>query len=414
MQLRTALAAVVVIVALAGTAVLGFSTVADSGGTLTERWVSNTMSGTQSNHHAPAAGQVNGNGMLFSPISGEVDSNQCALVAQNATSGSSRWHEPIPPANCTIHAVADPTLADFVGDDAKEIIATSTEQEVAAYRPRTGEQVFQYNLTDYGYTQPVVADLTGNETNELVVVDVQGTVFVLRPNGTAVWTEQLASYTFGQPAVEDFDADGKPEIVVGTSSGQLVLFERNGTRMWNRTRPFESSITWMTTGQADDDPATEIVTATVDGRVTTIDGKHGAVQWQRDFGEFAAVHAFGDGDGDGEPEVYAVAKDGKLRSLNASDGSVEWTTTLTTESVQMMPPPAMGDVDNDTDPELVAATNDGIVSVVNPDSGDVLASYERDVPIYVHPTVADTDCDGTAEVYVIYGDGRVVSLSYAE
>ncbi|EMA45342.1 outer membrane protein assembly factor BamB family protein [Halococcus saccharolyticus] len=414
MQLRTALAAVVVVVALAGTAVFGFSTVADSGGTLTERWVSNTTSATQSNHHAPAVGRVGGSSLVFAPVSGEFGTDQCALVAQNASDGSSRWQEPIPSANCTIHAVADPTFADFVGDDTKEVIATSTEQEVAAYRPRTGEQVFQYDLTDYGYTQPVVADLTGKETNELVVVDVQGTVFVLRPNGTAVWTETLSSYTWGQPTVEDFDADNRREIVVGTSSGQLVLFEHDGTTAWNRTRPFESSITWMTTGQADDDRATEIVTATVDGRVTAIDGERGAVQWQRDFGEFAAVHTLGDGDGDGDPEVYAVAKDGKLRSLNASDGSTEWTTTLTTESVQMMPPPVMGDIDNDTDPELVAATNDGVVSVVDPRSGDVLASYERGVPIYVHPTVADTDGDGAAEVYAIYGDGRVVALSYAE
>ena len=414
MQLRTGLAAVLVVVALAGTAVLGFTAVADSDGTLTERWVSNTTSDTESNHHAPAAGQVNRSGMVFAPISGESDTSQCALVAQNATTGSPRWREPIPPANCTIHAVADPTLADFVGNDAKEIIATSTEQEVVAYAPQTGKQVFQHNLTDYGYTQPVVADLTGNESNELVVVDVQGTVFVLQRNGTAVWTKKLSSYTWGQPAVEDFDADHQNEVVVGTSSGQLVMFERNGRRAWNRTIPFESSITWVTPGQADDDRATEIVTATVDGRVTAIDGESGAVQWQTDFGEFAAIHAFGDGDDDGDPEVYAVAKDGKLRSLNASDGNIEWTTTLTTESVQMMPPPSMGDIDGDGNPELVAVTNDGIVSVVDPQSGDVRGSYERSVPIYVHPTIADTDDDGTGEVYAIYGDGRVVALNYTE
>ena len=37
MQARTAAAAILLISALAGTAVLGFSSVADSGGTLTER-----------------------------------------------------------------------------------------------------------------------------------------------------------------------------------------------------------------------------------------------------------------------------------------------------------------------------------------------------------------------------------------
>lgn len=414
MQLRTALVAALVVAMLAGTAVFGLSTVADSGGTLNERWVSNTTSAVTSNHHAPAAGRVDGNGMVFAPISGRGDSDQCALVARDATGGQSRWREPIPPANCTIHAVADPTLADFVGDDTSEVIAATTEKQVAAYDPSTGKQVFQHNLTDYGYTQPVVAGLVGDETNELVVADVRGTVFVLRPNGTTVWTKQLSSYTFGQPTVEDFDGDSEPEVVVGTSGGQLVLFERNGTVAWNRTSPFESSITWMTTGQADADRATEIATATVEGRVAMIDGKRGSVQWKQDFGDFAAVHAFGDGDGDNDPELYAVTKDGKLRSLNASDGKVGWTTTLTTESVQMMPPPSMGDLDNDGAIELVAPTNNGVVSTVDPQSGDVLASYKRDVPIYVHPTVADTDGNGGAEVYTTYGDGRVVALNYTE
>ena len=79
-----------------------------------------------------------------------------------------------------------------------------------------------------------------------------------------------------------------------------------------------------------------------------------------------------------------------------------------------MPPPSMGDLDNDGAIELVAPTNNGVVSTVDPQSGDVLASYKRDVPIYVHLTVADTDGNGGAEVYTTYGDGRVVALNYTE
>ena len=72
----------------------------------------------------------------------------------------------------------------------------------------------------------------------------------------------------------------------------------------------------------------------------------------------------------------------------------------------------MGDIDGDGEPELVAVTNNGIVSVVDPDSGNVRATYERNVPIYVHPTIANTDNDRAAELYAIYGDGRVIALSY--
>jgi outer membrane protein assembly factor BamB len=413
MQARTAVAAVLIVAVLAGTAVLGFSSVTDSGGTLTERWVSNTATDILGNHHAPAAGEVNGRGMVFAPISGEGGTRQCRLVAMNADTGTPEWRYHVPPPNCTIHSVADPALADFDGDGTREVLATTTEKLVAAFDSRTGKQELRHNLTGYGYTQPIVADVTGDSTTEIVVVDVRGTVFVLRPNGTAAWTRTLDSHTEAQPAVGDFDGDGRREVAVGTGK-RLLLLEGNGTIAWNRTKPFDSSVTWMTTGQADGDAPVEIVTATFGGSVIAIDGTHGAVEWRKNLGSLAAVHAFGDGDGDGTSEVYAVAQDGKLRSLNATDGSVEWTTQLTSEDVQMTPPPSMGDIDGDGTPELIAVTNNGIVSVVGPESGDVLASYRRDVPMYVHPTVADTDDDRAAEVYVIYGDGRVVALSYTE
>jgi len=82
----------------------------------------------------------------------------------------------------------------------------------------------------------------------------------------------------------------------------------------------------------------------------------------------------------------------------------------------MTPPPSWGDVDGDNKPEIVAVTNNRFISVVDPASGEIRATYKREgeVPIYVHPTLADTDGDGTAEIYVMYGDGRVVALSYYE
>jgi hypothetical protein len=77
----------------------------------------------------------------------------------------------------------------------------------------------------------------------------------------------------------------------------------------------------------------------------------------------------------------------------------------------MTPPPSLGDVDGDGALELVAVTNNGIVSIVDPRSGEILDSYNRDVPIWVHPTLADVNEDSAAEVFVIYGDGRVVAFS---
>lgn len=420
MRFRTGLVLVAVVAVLVGAAAMGFAGVfgPGSGGDLSVRWVSDTARPNMGgNHHAPAAAQIGNRGMVFAPVSGAGGTDACDLVALDASNGSTAWNYPIPPANCTIHSVADPTVADYDGDGTREVLAATTEEAVVAVDPRTGTEEFRHDLTDYGYTQPVVADLAGDGRNEVVAVDVQGTIHVLRPNGSAVWTERLSSYTWGQPRVADFDADGRNELVVGLgSSGNLTLFEGDGTRRWTLTTPLDSSITWMTTGEADGDDAIEVVVATDGGAVAAIDGASGEVEWRQDFGSLAAVHAFGDGDRDGDSEVYAVAKDGKLRSLDASDGTVEWEVTLTNADVQMTPPPSMGDLDGDGSPEIVAVTNDGHVSVVDPRSGEVLATHEREgeVPIYVHPTLADANGDGAAEIYVMYGDGRVVSLAYSQ
>lgn len=383
------------------------------------RWLSDTARPVGGNHHAVIGGQIAGRSMVYAPISGEGDSAQCALVALNGRNGSVRWENRVPPAHCTIHSVADPTLGDIDADGLEEVLTATTERAVKAYHPLTGDVEFTYDLSSYGYTRPLVADVTGDGRQELVVVDVRGSVFVVRPNGTTVWQQRFSTYTWGQPALADFDADGAPELVLALGSGDMYLFDAaDGTIRWNRSLDVDGSITWVTTGQADDDPALEIATATTRGGVLLFDGRTGTRQWHRDLGGFAAVHAFGDGDGDGDPEIYAVAKDGVLRSLNAADGRTEWTTSLTPQAVQMMPPPALGDVDGDGGgegdgaPELVAVTNPGRVAVVDPRSGRILASHRQNTSIWTHPTLVDTDGDGVLEIYVVYGNGRVAAFSY--
>lgn len=414
MRAVTAIGAVVIILGLSGVAFFAISGGLGSAGSLSVRWVSDTAQPGQPNHHAPAAGTVDGMGMVYAPVSATGD-GQCNLVGLYSENGSSSWNYPIPQANCTLHSIADPAFADHDDDGIKEVFVATTEQAVIGFHPLSGAVEFRQNLSSYGYTRPLVTDFSGGNEKEIIVVDVKGTVFVFRPNGTVAWKRQLSTYTWGQPRVADFNGDGEEELAVGLGgSGELYLFNPDGSVVWNRSSLVDGSITWMTTGQADADDSVEIALAGQDGVVAMIEGRDGSVQWRRDLGTLAAVHAFGDGDEDGETELYAVAADGVLRSYTANNGTEEWRTTLTEENVQMTPPPSLGDIDGDGEPELVAVTNNGIVSVVDPRTGDVLDSYRREVPIWVHPTLADVTGDGIPEVFVIYGDGRVVSFQYID
>ncbi|WP_255198672.1 PQQ-binding-like beta-propeller repeat protein [Halorarius litoreus] len=378
---------------------------------LVERWTAGTST-IEGNHHAAVAGRVDGEPVVAVPIGGHHGENGCELLVLDGA-GETRWREAIPPEACTIHAVADPSLADFLGasggDSRPELYASTTENAVLGFDPLTGEQLFRYNLSDYGYTRPVVADVIGDDTEELVVTDVDGELSVVRPDGSVVWRRPLNAYSWSAPAVANFDAQGGKEVVVGLGNGTAIAFTPRGGVAWTAT--VDGSITWTADGNVDDDPARELLVATAAGEVAAIDGASGEVEWSRTVEKFAAVGAPFDGDDDGDIEVYAADESGTLYALSGATGETEWTTTLTDAEVQMTPPPVAGDATGDGVLDLIATTNDGGVLVVDPADGTIRARYDRDAAIYTHATLADTDGDGTQEVYVVYGDGRAVALT---
>lgn len=379
----------------------------EEGDSLTERWVSDTARDTLGNHHAPTAVTAGKETLVVAPVNGPAEPGNCGLIVFNMEL-EEQWRATVPPGECNIHAFGDPTVADLDEDDRLEVFVATTEELVHAYDLRTGEHEFSRELAGWGYAAPLVANFTAASGRELIVPDLSDSVSVFSNDGSLLWRRNLSG-TFAPVFVEDFTADGDTELAIG-SGHNVTLLEADGTIL--RQVPVGGSITWLTAGQADSDPAREIVAATTTGRVVAVDGRTGAVEWSTEYTTLAAVYAFGDGDSDGQPEVYAVAQDGKLRAIDASDGRTEWTTTLTTEDVQMTPPPALGDLTGDGSMELVAVSQDGLVAVVDPASGEIIDSYERDVPIWMRPTLVDLNRAGGQDILVVYGDGRVVALSY--
>lgn len=400
-------------------------------GSLEEDWLSDTERDIEGNHHAVAAARIDGQPMVFVPLSGHAPSGEtaadghqhshaqsCALVGIDGTTGGQQWTNPTTEKACTIHAIADPTVADVDGDGDQEVVAATTEERLTVSDPVTGFIQATYRLSDYGFTRPLVGDfLTGDEGEgpDVVVVDVNGTVLALSGD-TPRWNHELGADVQAQPRAADVDDDPQRELVVGTTGGSVVALDVGEGERWNRTLA-DAAVTWLTAGQADDDPRTEVAAATYQGEVVLLDDD-GSPIWRRDLGRLAAVEAFADGDGDGEAEVYATNKTGTVTAL-AANGSVEWRRDVVEADdgddggdVQMTPPPVLGDVSGDGSPELVVADNAGGVTVLDPADGTVLAKYDRDVPVWVHPTLADLDGDGSAEILVMYGDGRVARLSY--
>ncbi|WP_435318620.1 PQQ-binding-like beta-propeller repeat protein [Haloarchaeobius sp. TZWSO28] len=408
MRPRTLVALLVIVAGLVGVAYVGLSD--GQGGELTAAWTSDTAVEGGSNHHEPAVAVVDGDPMVFAPVSSTKQFGNCALVALDAGSGDEQWRYEVPRANCTTHSVADPSVADHDGDGSVSVLATTTEREVVAFDPQTGEVEDRYPLSAYGYSKPIVANVTGGPATETLVADVRGYVQALSQAGEPVWSVNRSTYVWATPAVADLDGDGQTEVAIAGRDGLLAAYGADGSAEWETKAGY--AVTWMTTGQLDSDQAVELVVGTQEGPVAAFDGRTGEYEWQHDTKLLSAVEAVGTVDG--VPTVFATAGDGSTVALDGRDGSVRWESAITTKAVQMMPPPVLGDVDGDGEDELVVASNDGTVSVVAPDTGEVLATHDRDVDVLAHPVLSDTDGDGSAEIYVIYTDGRVQRLAYEE
>ena len=402
MQSRTVLAAAVVVIALAGTAVVGYETVTTSSGSLTEQWVSDTPRPNQVNHHPVAAVRTGNRTVIAAPVSsvGGTAGAECALVVLDSN-GTTAWERTIPNRSCAIHGIGDPTIADFDGDGGLDVLVPTTENVLYGYDVESGTETLRFDLTSFGYSAPAVLSEPVRET---VVADFNGSVFAVRPNGTVAWRDQVAPGVTAGTRKADFDGDGGPEVAV-SAPGNVTLYEPNGSVDWQR--PIYA--TFAVSGSVDGNQT--LFVATEDG-VRALDGATGRTEWRwNTSNNRPAIHALGDGDSDGEKELYVTTGGGNLDALSTRTGEIEWHASLSTDD-SIAPSPALGDLDGDGDPELVTATNSGVVSVRDPANGNRLASHERDVAIWTHPTLVDLDGDGSDEVLVMYGDGRVVALSY--
>lgn len=113
MRHRTAVVLAALLIVLGGLAVSGLSEDRATGTSLTVSWVSDTARDVDGNHHSPAVARIDGETWVYAPVSGRSDTDECALVALDGSSGGREWQYQIPVPECAIHSVADPTVADY-------------------------------------------------------------------------------------------------------------------------------------------------------------------------------------------------------------------------------------------------------------------------------------------------------------
>lgn len=412
MRPRTVLAVALLTVTLAGLAVVGLGL---GGTTLTEQWVSDTERDNQRNHHP--IGVSADSGMVVAPVAAVPTEEQpatdtdCVLAALAPENGSVQWRYGVPPDRCMAHALTEPAVGDVDRDGRTEVAVSTTEEALVIVDGRSGEERARIAQPVYGYGPPAIADVLPSAGHEVVASDIAGNVVLVRADGSVAWRQSLAPSFDGSatvwdgPTVADVDGDGDPEIAIGTRDGPVVL-AANGTVEW-----------------VDDVGASDLVVAPVPGEshhrlftsgggiVRATDGANDERIWERDLRLEAKMRTAVDADGDDALDLVVGFGNGTVQSLDGATGETEWATRVTTAEDGIRSAPVIASLDDGNDSAVVVAARDGTVTVLDPDTGAERAAYARDVPIWTSPTPADVDGDGTDEILVRYGDGRVVALS---
>lgn len=411
MRRLTVVASLLLAVILVTTAVIGLTTagVLGTAGSLEEQWRSDTQRGNVVNHHPVAVGPSEE--VIIAPVTGlpnaePITALSCSLYRLAPSNGSIIWRASIPPDACFSHAFASPEIADITDDGQLEAVTVTTEHAIMIYDTETGVTEAHINLSTYGYGQPAVGHLTSTRGQDIAVVDINAGVYLVNDTNQLAWETHLEGNAWASPIIDDISADGHADVLVATSD-QVSLLNSTGVPLWNQSGYVET----ITTGQVDDDPAVEVFVP--DGRtLSVLDGATGSQDWTIDFNAGVKVGPVADADQDGTPEVYLSLTSQTIVRIDPTTGTERWRTQIVPRDSGPMPPPELADVTGDGEREVIAAATDGTVAVLDARSGQEVAAYERDIPIWTQVTPADLDGDGDDELLVRYGDGIVIALDF--
>jgi hypothetical protein len=272
----------------------------------------------------------------------------------------------------------------------------------ADYRPRDGAVV--------------PADVDGDGRIDLVVSIPNGTVTVLRSDGTRLdgWPRLFGdlpqpAYPIGSPAVGDLDGDGSPEIVTCVVYGPeprqslLVALRADGTDLpgWPVDMSADGGYSCSAAGtllaDLDGDGLAEVVRGMSPGEVQAIDGDGRRLPgWPFSpgpdgLGRTRAINtdlAAADLDGDGRDEVILVESGFEPRLFAVEGrGRVVAGFPMALPQIVDRQSPVAADLDGDGRPEVVQATSP-FEGEVLPESGEPSPGEPR-VPAALYVVRAD-------------------------
>jgi len=337
---------------------------------------------------APVAVAVDG-GTAVAAAVGDATGDDCALAGVDA-GGEERWRTETPcPA-------ADPGAGTLDGPTVLLPGGGSDGSGLRGYDAADGRERLASDAD--AAAPPAVGDATGDGDPEVLVAG--DGLSVLDRDGEVVWTAPLPGAPAAAPAVGDVAGDGDPEVVVAVrvgDGGRLLAFDDGGERLW------ESRIDGPIDGLALADTRRGAVAVTAAaGEVHAIEGTDGSTRWEALLQD-GPVRV-----GNVEGNRVFVGGAGAVWALELLEGDVVWRQSIAGDDP--ITRPAVGDATGDGEAEVLAVATDGTIAALDATDGSVRARGVRDTVVTVAPIAVDLDGDGRTELVVRDAEGRLFAV----
>ena len=296
--------------------------------------------------------------------------------------------------------------------------------------PRMGlSPIDEDGLPDQPLSKASLVDVDGDGTYELAFT-AGPNLYVLRGNGTLVWSwrDPTGSKMLGPPQAFDVDGDGRVEFFMNDNAGIIYRLNHRGELVWTWLRAGKDIQAPPTIADVDRDGEFEVLFASQDHNVYSIDAATGRGEWKLDVGANMMRNPVIVADVNGDGEYEAVVWTDPPRSSVVCIGfyGEELWRWVHPRNVATRMCQAMGDVDGDGSMDMVLMSqSDGVCIDIGGDSPRLVwqlnfSQMARDGLIpqgavasawSSYQLIADIDGDGQQEVlwlapYPIVTDGR--------
>lgn len=287
-------------------------------------------------------------------------------VHRATSSGELRWS-----VAAGGNVASAPTLVDVDGDGTLDVLVGTSTGHAVALEGRTGKKLWQTLVGTNGRRGVEggigVGDVDGDGKLELVAGGGDGSLAVLRLDGTIAWKVKYPSSIVAPPSIVELDAHGAAEILAAWSDGRVAIFDGKS-----------SEVLWSAQSETDRGDLDAIVAAPV------------ALPGPR----VGSIVVATSGNTKSEGLVLFGERERRFRSIEGR---------VTASPVVMR-------LDPDSTPDAIVGTLAGDLVAIDATGGRTFLAAIG-APIEASPLLADVDADGVRDLIVVTRDGLVTCFS---